>query len=274
MIPTSSLLELNKFLRNVKNDTPQKRCKAIDDRSSDKFTNIELNQSRRVVILTSLGTAVVACPKAAPALELQEPVAYQKNKNRIVAITEDKSEDVVANGIIWDDQGHIISSYVTFKDLLRKNPNLVASRITQDATVNQCSLTVIKYDATLDIIVFKSSTTTPVEPLQVVTKGYRVGASVCTLVNNGSDVWLGTGIVSGKERTILAVNGVKMPHLLQVDVPISRESAGSAVFQSDGSLMGIITPGNVSFRAARADSGVNFVIPGSTLAARVPELIA
>lgn len=274
MIPTSSLLELNKIVKNVEHNIPKKCWKGIEDRSSDKSTNYIFNQSRRVMILTSLSTAVVACPRAASALERQEPVAYQKNKNRIVAIKEDKSEDVVANGIIWDDQGHIVSSYVTFKDLLRKNPNLVASGITQDATVNQSSLAVIKYDATLDIIVFKSSTTASVEPLQVVTKGYRVGASVCTLVNNGSDVWLGTGIVSGKERTILAVNGVKMPHLLQVDAPISRESAGSAVFQSDGGLLGIITPGNVSFRAARADSGVNFVIPGSTLATRVPEMIA
>jgi len=188
---------------------------------------------------------------------------------RVVAIKE--ADQIIANGIVWDDQGHIISSYITFKEILRKNSVLKASSIGMTGT-----LEVVGFDPTLDIIAFHSDKSFMKEPLRLVTKGYRVGSSVISLVRDGEsddDFFVGKGIISGLDRTIIAANGVKMPNLLQTDAPISVVSAGSGLFQPDGALVGIFTPGNIPFTKFRSDSGVNFIIPGSTLKSVVPTLL-
>lgn len=187
--------------------------------------------------------------------------------DKVVAIKE--ADQIIANGIVWDGNGHIVSSYITFKDILRKKSDLQAV-----GRGIRGSLEVVGFDPTLDVIVFRCDDFSIEEPLQLVTKGYRVGSSVISLVRDTeSGFFIARGIISGLDRTIIAANGVKMPNLLQTDAPISIMSAGSGLFQPDGSLIGIFTPGNIPFTKFRSDSGVNFIIPGSTLKTTVNTLL-
>lgn len=191
--------------------------------------------------------------------------------DRVVAIKE--TDQIVANGIVWDDEGHIVSSYITFKDVLRKNTELKA---TINSEGMSCVLTAVGFDPTLDIIVFKCDKALTKQPLRLVTKGYRIGSTVFSVVRDieaDDGCYIGKGIISGLDRTIIAANGVKMPNLLQTDAPISIFSAGSGLFQPDGALIGIFTPGNIPYSKFRSDSGVNFIIPGSTLKTVVPKLL-
>jgi S1-C subfamily serine protease len=193
----------------------------------------------------------------------------QSGAERVVALEE--AGQIIANGVVWDDEGHIVSSYITFKEILRKNSELKASSKGLTGT-----LEVVGFDPTLDIIVFLCDKSFVDEPLRLVTKGYRVGTSVISLVRDGESedgFFVGKGILSGLGRTIIAANGVKMPDLLQTDAPVSIMSAGSGLFQPDGALLGIFTPGNIPFAKFRSDSGVNFIIPGSTLKTVVPRLL-
>lgn len=202
-----------------------------------------------------------------------EPQFWDKEscRNRVVAIKN--GGQIVANGIVWDDEGHIVSSYITFKEILRKKSELTAI---VDERGSQGILQLVGFDPTLDIILFTSDTPVALEPLRLVTKGYRVGSSVISLVKDMESeggFFIGKGILSGLDRTIVAANGVKMRNVLQTDAPISIVSAGSGLFQPDGALVGIFTPGNIPYQNFRSDSGVNFVISGDTLKKRVPQLL-
>lgn len=190
---------------------------------------------------------------------------------RAVAIKGDK-EMVVANGVLWDEQT-VVSSYITFKDMLRKNTRLTAEMVGKRSLG---TLSVLGFDPTLDIVVFRSETAAGGQSLgsalQVVTGDYVVGQSVLSLVRDDEGSFVTTGIVSGTDRVIIMANGQKNKGLLQTDCPISLSSAGAGLWTEDGKLLGIFTPGNIPFANFRSDSGVNFVQTGRTLLARVPEL--
>ncbi len=191
---------------------------------------------------------------------------------RAVAIRGDK-DIVVANGVLWNKQT-VVSSYITFKDMLRKNTRLTAE-IGGQRSLGTLSL--LGFDPTSDIVVFRSETAVREESLssalKVVTGNYVVGQSVLSLVRDGDGSFVTTGILSGTDRVVIMANGQKNKGLLQTDCPISLSSAGAGLWTEDGKLLGIFTPGNIPFASFRSDSGVNFVQPGITLLARVPELM-
>ena len=192
---------------------------------------------------------------------------------RAVAIRGDK-DMVVANGVLWDEQT-VVSSYITFKDMLRKNTRLTAEVGGQRSLG---ALSLLGFDPTLDIVVFRSEIAAGQESLgpalKVVTGNYVVGQSVLGLVRDGEGAFVTTGIVSGTDRVIIMANGQKNRGLLQTDCPISLSSAGAGLWTpTDGKLLGIFTPGNIPFASFRSDSGVNFVQPGKALMARVPEIM-
>lgn len=195
---------------------------------------------------------------------------------RSVAIRDD-NDRVVANGVLWDDQGTIVSSYITFKDMLRKNIRLTAEVGSVNNPASLGSLTMLGFDPTLDIVVFRSEKTAEKHGsgsmLKVVTGNYTVGQSVLGVVRNREGAFVTTGIVSGTDRVIVMANGVKNKGLLQTDCPISLESAGAGLWTEDGKLLGIFTPGNIPYASFRSDSGVNFVQTGATLVERVPKLM-
>ena len=151
---------------------------------------------------------------------------------RAVAIRGDK-DMVVANGVLWDEQT-VVSSYITFKDMLRKNTRLTAEVGGQRSLG---ALSLLGFDPTLDIVVFRSEIAAGQESLgpalKVVTGNYVVGQSVLGLVRDGEGAFVTTGIVSGTDRVIIMANGQKNRGLLQTDCPISLSSAGAGALDPD-----------------------------------------
>ena len=93
-------------------------------------------------------------------------------------------------------------------------------------------------------------------------------------VNDIGHSWLGSGVVSAVERDVRARNGQMMHHVVQTDVPLTKEAAGGVLLDQKGDLLGMITPGDVSFETElRYDSGVHFAVGGRTLVESVPNLI-
>jgi hypothetical protein len=250
--------------------------------------------SRRDMCLLAVMTSIGAPPWASAALEDEDEVVsnpesrpLRVRSERAVAIRDDKDR-VVANGVLWDDAGTVVSSYITFKDILRKRTPLVGEvGVAQDKkrgerakslslSLSLGTLSVVGFDPTMDIVVFRSESGAGSDSLgrmTIVTGGYAVGQSVVSLVRDEQGTYLGSGIVSGLDRTLISANGVKNKGILQTDCPIGLASAGAGAWTEDGKLLGIIIPGNIPFASFRSDSGVNFILPSAALSKRVPELV-
>lgn len=224
-------------------------------------------------ISAALPLQAVAEDAADMAVEVTRTRPVRLRTERAVAIRDDKDK-VIANGIMWDDKGTVVSSYITFKDLLRKQVRLSGVGV-EGADLGELSL--LGFDPTLDIAVFRSQDSLAKEilgpPIKVITGNYVIGQSLLSIVRDEQGTFMASGIVSGLDRTIVMANGVKNRGLLQTDCPISLVSAGAGAWTEDGWLIGVHTPGNIPFASFRSDSGVNFVTTGATLVARVPELL-
>jgi len=196
---------------------------------------------------------------------------FDESIDLIVGIyIKDGENRVVSSGFKWGAD-HIVTSYVAIHDALKKNLNFM----TRDRYDNPYDLEVHGYDPSLDIVVLKYSGSSG-KAVQLKLDGRpKVGQSAYVLGKNGDgSAWMGSGIISATEREIQAVNGIKMQHLLQTDVPINPEAGGAGIFDSNGLLLGMLTSGNVPFKTLNHDSGVHFVVAASTLYQTVPALIS
>jgi len=224
-------------------------------------------------IASSSSTAAIA--EDATGLDVEKKPETRRlvlRAERAVAILDDGG-NAIANGILWDGQGTVVSSYITFKDLLRKQARLTAKA----AFGSLGNLTTLGFSPTADIIVFRSDVVPDKAalgpPIKIVTRNYVVGQTVLHLVRDNEGVAVGSGIVSGLDRTIIMANGTKSKGLLQTDAPIGVTSAGAGAWTDGGHLLGIITPGNIPFANFRTDSGVNFIQTSRELAIQVPQLL-
>lgn len=226
-------------------------------------------------IASSSSAAAVAVAEDATGLDVEKKPEARRlvlRAERAVAILDDGG-NAIANGILWDGQGTVVSSYITFKDLLRKQARLTAKA----AFGSLGNLTPLGFSPTADIIVFRSDVVPDAadlgQPIKIVTGNYVVGQTVLHLVRDNEGVAVGSGIVSGLDRTIIMANGTKSKGLLQTDAPIGVTSAGAGAWTDGGHLLGIITPGNIPFANFRTDSGVNFIQTSRELAIQVPQLL-
>eukprot|EP00890_Picochlorum_soloecismus_P002615 jgi/Picsp_1/3354/NSC_06192-R1_2 peptidase len=187
----------------------------------------------------------------------------------------DEGNRLLSSGFKWGPD-HVVTSYVAINDALKRNLRI----LTRDRYDKSYELVVHGYDPSLDIAVLrysedsrKSGAPSSVD-LQLGSEP-KVGQNAYILgtIGEGS-IWVGSGVISGAEREIQAVNGIKMKHLLQTDVPINAEAGGAGIFDSNGLLLGMLTSGNVPFKTSGYyDSGVHFIVPASTLFETVPALI-
>ncbi len=224
---------------------------------------------------SSAAAVAVAVAEDATGLDVEKKPEARRlvlRAERAVAILDDGG-NAIANGILWDGQGTVVSSYITFKDLLRKQARLTAKA----AFGSLGNLTPLGFSPTADIIVFRSDVVPDRadlgQPIKIVTGNYVVGQTVLHLVRDNEGVAVGSGIVSGLDRTIIMANGTKSKGLLQTDAPIGVTSAGAGAWTDGGHLLGIITPGNIPFANFRTDSGVNFIQTSRELAIQVPQLL-
>uniref|UniRef100_A0A9I9DRC5 PDZ domain-containing protein n=1 Tax=Cucumis melo TaxID=3656 RepID=A0A9I9DRC5_CUCME len=168
------------------------------------------------------------------------------------------------SGVVWDDQGHIVTNYHVIASALARNPsagqkNFEGKLIGADRTKD---LAVLKVDASNDLL----------RPIKVgQSSSLKVGQQ-CLAIGNpfGFDHTLTVGVISGLNRDIFSQTGVTIGGGIQTDAAINPGNSGGPLLDSKGNLIGINT---AIFTQTGTSAGVGFAIPSSTVVKIVPQLI-
>jgi S1-C subfamily serine protease len=169
------------------------------------------------------------------------------------------------SGIVWDDQGHIVTNYhviqganrarVTLNDNTTYDASLVGSAPEQDLVV----LHINAAPARLRPIPLGTS-----HDLEVGQKAFAIGNPF------GLDRTLTTGVISGLGRQIHSETGQPIEGVIQTDAAINPGNSGGPLLDSAGRLIGLNT---AIYSPSGAYAGVGFAVPVDTINQTVPELI-
>ena len=171
------------------------------------------------------------------------------------------------SGMIWDDQGHVVTNYHVIQGSGVAQVTLSDQRSYRAALVGasqQHDLAVLRINVTFD--------RPPPIPIGT-SEDLRVGQKVLAIGNPfGLDRTLTTGIISALDRTIQDDEGGNtIEHLIQTDAAINPGNSGGPLIDSAGRLIGINT---AIYSPSGAYAGIGFAVPVDTVNRVVPKLIA
>lgn len=171
------------------------------------------------------------------------------------------------SGIIWDDQGHIVTNFHVIRNMLINRGDCEVTF--KDGTTS--SAKIVGWDESRDLaVLYTDVPPTKLRPIQVgVSKNLKVGQKVFAIGNPfGFDQTLTSGIISALNREITALNGRKILGVIQTDAAINPGNSGGPLLDSAGLMIGVNT-------AIRGDAqNIGFAVPVDTVNEVVPELIA
>jgi S1-C subfamily serine protease len=170
------------------------------------------------------------------------------------------------SGLVWDDQGHIITNYHVISGASAARVRLSDGR--------EFSATLVGASAYHDLAVLRidvASNRPPALPIGT-SHDLRVGQRVYAIGNPfGLDWSLTTGIVSALDRSLEGEEGNRIQHLIQTDAAINPGNSGGPLLDSSGRLIGMNT---AIYSPNGASVGIGFAVPIDTINRVVPELIA
>lgn len=182
------------------------------------------------------------------------------------------------SGVVWDDQGHIVTNYHVIGNSLSRNPsrgqvvarvNILASEGVQKNFEGK----LIGADRTKDLAVLKVEAPEELlRPMKVGLSSFLKVGQQCLAIGNpfGFDHTLTVGVISGLNRDINSQTGVTIGGGIQTDAAINPGNSGGPLLDSKGNLIGINT---AIFTQTGTSAGVGFAIPSSTVVKIVPQLI-
>lgn len=182
------------------------------------------------------------------------------------------------SGVVWDEQGHIVTNYHVVGSSLSKNPSSgqVVARVNilaSDGVQKNFEGKLIGADRTKDLAVLKVEASKELlRPIKVgPSNSLKVGQQ-CLAIGNpfGFDHTLTVGVIGGLNRDINSQTGVTIGGGIQTDAAINPGNSGGPLLNSKGYLIGINT---AIFTQTGTSAGVGFAIPSSTVAKIVPQLI-
>ncbi|KAK3413376.1 hypothetical protein EUGRSUZ_I01939 [Eucalyptus grandis] len=182
------------------------------------------------------------------------------------------------SGVVWDEQGHIVTNYHVIGSALSRNAKLgqVVARVNilaSDGVQKNFEGQLVGADRAKDLAVLK------VEASKDLLKPVKVGQSnslkvgqQCLAIGNpfGFDHTLTVGVISGLNREIFSQTGVTIGGGIQTDAAINPGNSGGPLLDAKGNLIGINT---AIFTQTGTSAGVGFAIPSSTVLKIVPQLI-
>jgi S1-C subfamily serine protease len=169
------------------------------------------------------------------------------------------------SGVVWDDQGHIVTNFHVLEDARRIRillPDQSIHPATLIGAAPDKDLAVLKINAppgSLQPVPIGSS-----EDLQVGQKVFAIGNPF------GLDQTLTTGVISGLGREIQARNGRTIDNVIQTDAAINPGNSGGPLLDSAGRLIGVNT---AIYSPSGASAGIGFAIPIDTVNRIVPQLL-
>ncbi len=170
------------------------------------------------------------------------------------------------SGVIWDEQGHVVTNYHVIKGVQSAHVRLSDQRTYEAVMVGaspEHDLAVLRIDVQISLPA----------PVPVGTsQDLKVGQKVFAIGNPfGLDYTLTTGVISALDRSILAEDGRAIEHLIQTDAAINPGNSGGPLIDSAGRLIGINT---AIYSPSGASAGIGFAIPVDTVNRVVPRLVA
>jgi S1-C subfamily serine protease len=169
------------------------------------------------------------------------------------------------SGVVWDEQGHIVTNFHVLEDARRIRVML------PDQSIHPATL--IGEAPDKDLAVLKiSAPTGSLRPIPVgASEGLQVGQKAFAIGNPfGLDQTLTTGVISGLGREIQARNGRTIDNVIQTDAAINPGNSGGPLLDSAGRLIGVNT---AIYSPSGASAGIGFAIPVDTVNRIVPQLL-
>jgi S1-C subfamily serine protease len=171
------------------------------------------------------------------------------------------------SGIVWDDQGHIVTNHHVVRDgfdLMVRLPDLSEWPARIVGADEEKDLAVLRIDA-------------PPERLEPIVVGesrtLRVGQRVYSIGNPfGLQSTLTGGLVSALGRTIRSGSDPRnfIQNVIQTDAAINPGNSGGPLLDSEGRLIGVTT---AIVQENGSNAGIGFAIPVDVVNQLVPELI-
>ncbi len=241
---------------------------------------------------------VTKVQKSAPLKDEEKPVVdlFTKSKSAVVFITNvavrrdvftlslTEQPQGAGSGIIWDDEGHVVTNYHVIKDAnelkvqfsLQNNRGLNGKGKINDV-LDACDAVVVGFDDDKDIAVLKlmdeNCYKNKAKALPIgSSSSLQVGQKVFAIGNPfGLDHTLTTGVVSGLSRQIQSGNtGRPIDGIIQTDAAINPGNSGGPLLNSSGQLIGLNT---AIYSASGTSSGVGFALPVDMVTGIVDQII-
>jgi len=203
---------------------------------------------------------------------------FEKSKRSVVYIsTSERVRDLwtrnvrsiprgTGSGIVWDDQGNVITNYHVISGASEARVRL------NDGRDYPASLVGASAFHDLAVLRIKVPKDRP-PPLPLGTSyDLRVGQRVYAIGNPfGLDWTMTTGIVSALDRALDSDDGNTIEHLIQTDAAINPGNSGGPLLDSAGRLIGMNT---AIYSPSGASAGIGFAVPIDTINRVAPALIA
>jgi S1-C subfamily serine protease len=226
--------------------------------------------------LTAPPTAETTGPMGAMALLEEEIIeVYESAGMGVVNITNRSygydffmravPQEGSGSGIIYDQEGHIITNYHVIEDAAELYVTL-ADETTVPAEV-------VGADASNDLAVLKvDADPALLHPIPLGGSGdLRVGQFVVAIGNPfGFERTLTVGVVSALGRVIESPDERFIGEIIQTDAAINPGNSGGPLLDLDGRIIGVNT---AIFSPSQASAGIGFAVPVDTVRRVVPSLI-
>ncbi|MHB8809617.1 MAG: S1C family serine protease [Desulfobulbaceae bacterium] len=169
------------------------------------------------------------------------------------------------SGMIWDQQGRIVTNYHVISDANRIEVTLADHSTWKGVLVGAVP------DRDLAVLQI-SAPAAKLTPITIgESDGLQVGQKVFAIGNPfGLDQTLTTGIVSALNREITAITGRTIQGVIQTDAAINPGNSGGPLLDSAGRLIGVNT---AIYSPSGGSAGVGFAVPVSEVNQVVPEII-
>lgn len=192
-------------------------------------------------------------------------VTNERLQRSFRSLDVEKIPQNTGSGIIWDDQGHILTNFhviqggnafsISFADGSRHDAGVVGYDANKD-------LAVLKIDA-------HPAHLTPIARGR--SASLVVGQKVLAIGNPfGLDHTLTVGVISALGREIQSVAGTTIEDVIQTDASINPGNSGGPLLDSSGRMIGV----NAQIVSPTGQSaGIGFAVPVDTVERIVPQLI-
>jgi S1-C subfamily serine protease len=182
--------------------------------------------------------------------------------------TTAETQQALGSGFVIDKAGHVVTNYHVVQGAQQVHVSF--------SNNEQLAARVVGRDPSTDVAVLEvkaeSRALTPLELGD--SNGVRVGDAVVAIGNPlGEDRSVTSGIVSARQRRIVAPNGAPIDNVIQTDAALNHGNSGGPLLDAQGQVIGV----NSQIQTANGSDGnigIGFAIPINTVKDVAAQLIA